>query len=221
MRDGEMTHASRRSRAVDCMLLAGLLALAGTSSLAAPPPRGGQDPEWPCQQRLMPMLGVGALWSTPPLDSVGDWRAEPEVVKLVGEIAPRNVSTETGIAAIGAFADQLPPTADKQRLMTLVFAGLLDETNRERSEIIDRLKALGRRQHELADIASHAGEALRDIPADATGDDAARRSDLEQRFAFVTQAFENTQRTMRYACEAPVRLEARLGRYAQAVKDRL
>jgi len=26
---------------------------------------------------------------------------------------------------------------------------------------------------------------------------------------------------MRYACEAPVRLEARLGRYAQAVKDHL
>jgi hypothetical protein len=105
--------------------------------------------------------------------------------------------------------------------MTLVFAGLLDETNRERTEIIARLKDLGRRQHELADIASRAGEALRGIPADATGDDAARRTDLEQRFAFVTQAFENTQRTMRYACEAPVRLEARLGRYAQAVKSRL
>lgn len=105
--------------------------------------------------------------------------------------------------------------------MTLVFAGLLDETNRERGDIIARLKALGRRQHELADIASKAGEALRNIPADATGDAAAQRTDLEQRFTFVTQAFENTQRTMRYACEVPVRLEARLGRYAQALKDRL
>jgi hypothetical protein len=217
MRDGEVRRAARP---ID-LFIAGIVMLAGSTCLAAPPPRGGQEPDWPCQQRLMPMLGGGALWSGPPLDSAGDWHSDPAVAALVERIAPRNVATETGVAAIGEFADQLSPSADKRRLMTLVFAGLLDETNRERGDIIARLKALGRRQHELADIASQAGEALRAIPADATGDAAARRNDLEQRFAFVTQAFENTQRTMRYACEAPVKLEARLGRYAQAVKDRL
>jgi len=221
MRDREMSGAARRIATIGGPLLAVALIFAGTAALAAPAPRGGQDPDWPCQQRLMPTLGGGALWSGPPLDSVGDWHSEPAVAELVGRIAPRNVATEAGAAAIGAFADQLPPTADKRRLMTLVFAGLLEETNRERNDIIARLKALGRRQHELADIASQAGEGLRAIPADATGEAAARRSDLEQRFAFVTQAFENTQRTMRYACEAPVKLEARLGRYAQAVRDHL
>jgi hypothetical protein len=218
MRDGEM---SRLARPLGAVLLAGLLALADAACFAAPAPRRGGDADWPCQQRLMPVIGSGALWSGPPLDSAGDWHGEPTVAELVGRIAPRNVSTEAGVAAIGTFADELPAAADRPRLMTLVFAGLLDETNRERTEIIARLKDLGHRQHELADIASRAGEALRGIPADATGDDAARRTDLEQRFAFVTQAFENTQRTMRYACEAPVRLEARLGRYAQAVKSRL
>jgi hypothetical protein len=218
MRYGEM---SRLARPLGAVLLAGLLALADAACFAAPAPRRGGDADWPCQQRLMPVIGSGALWSGPPLDSAGDWHGEPTVAELVGRIAPRNVSTEAGVAAIGTFADELPAAADRPRLMTLVFAGLLDETNRERTEIIARLKDLGRRQHELADIASRAGEALRGIPADATGDDAARRTDLEQRFAFVTQAFENTQRTMRYACEAPVRLEARLGRYAQAVKSRL
>jgi hypothetical protein len=217
MRHDEVKRAARPIG----LFFAGIVMLAGSPCFAAPSPRGGQDPDWPCQQRLMPTLGGGALWSGPPLDRVGDWRSEAAVAELVGRIAPRNVSTEAGVAAIGAFADQLPAAADKRRLMTLVFAGLLDETNRERGEIIARLKALGRRQHELADIASRAGEALREIPVDATGDAAAQRSDLEQRFTFVTQAFENTQRTMRYACEAPVRLEARLGRYAQAVKDRL
>jgi hypothetical protein len=221
MRDGEVSRLARRIGAMRGPLLAVALVFAGTACLAAPAPRGGQDPDWPCQQRLMPTLGGGALWSGPPLDGVGDWHSDPAVAELVGRIAPRSVSTEAGVAAIGTFADQLPPTADKRRQMTLVFAGLLDETNRERSDIIARLKALGRRQHELADIASQAGEKLRKIPADATGDAAAQRSDLEQRFTFVTQAFENTQRTMRYACEAPAKLEGRLGRYAQAVKDRL
>jgi hypothetical protein len=216
MRDSEMRRPLRR-----WLLAGGMLVVAGATCSAAPPPRAGQDPDWPCQQRLMPTLGGGALWSGPPLDSVGDWHGEPAIAELVGRITPRSVSAEAGVAAIAAFAEQLPPSADRQRLMTLLFAGLLDETNSERSEIIARLKELGRRQHELADIASRAAEELRRIPADATGDDAARRTDLEQRSVFVTQAFENTQRTMRYACEAPVRLEARLGRYAQAVKDRL
>ncbi len=211
MRDGKMSR----------LLVAVMLVLAAAACPAAAAPRPGQDADWPCQQRLMPLLGGGALWSTPPLDSVGDWRAEPEVAALVTRITPRSITPDSGVAAIASFADQLPPAADRKRLMTLVFAGLLDETNRERSEIIVRLKELGRRQHELADIAARAGEAMRAIPADATGDEAARRSDLEQRFTFVTQAFENTQRTMRYACEAPVRLEARLGRYAEAVKDHL
>jgi hypothetical protein len=198
-------------------ILACLAATAASPALAAP----RDDADWPCQQRLMPTLGAGSLWTGPPLDSAGDWTAEPRVAELVTQIAPRNVSAENGVAAISAFAESLAPQ-DKRRLLTLAFAGVLAETNQERSDLIARLKDLGHRQHELADIASHASEELRSLPAaGAAGDDAAKRADLEQRVAFVTQAFENTQRTMRYACEAPVRLEARLGRYAQAIQSRL
>lgn len=193
------------------------LTMAASPALAAP----RDDADWPCQQRLMPTLGAGSLWTGPALDSAGDWTAEPRVAELVAQIAPRNISAENGVAAISAFADSLA-AGDKRRLLTLTFAGVLAETNQERSDLIARLKDLGRRQHELADIASRASEELRSLPAaGAAGDDAAKRVDLEQRVVFVTQAFENTQRTMRYACEAPVRLEARLGRYAQAIQSRL
>lgn len=199
-------------------ILACLAIVAATSrGLAAP----RDDADWPCQQRLMPTIGAGSLWTGPALDSAGDWTAEPRVAELVARISPRNVSAEDGVAAIGAFAESLGSDQEKQRLLTLAFAGLLAETNQERGDLIARLKDLGRRQHELADIASHAAEELRSVPADATGENAAKRADLQQRFTFVTQAFENTQHTMRYACEAPVRLEARLGRYAQAIQSRL
>jgi hypothetical protein len=218
MRDGEMIRRSWRFAGLVAM---GAVVVLEATGRAAPTARRGDDADWPCQQRLMPSLGGAGLWSGPPLGDAGDWRSEAAVAELVNRIAPRSVPAEAGEAAITAFAEQLPPGADRPRLMTLVFAGLLEETNRERSEVIARLKELGRRQHELAEIASKAGEELRAIPVDATGDEAARRADLEQRFAFVTQAFESTQRTMRYACEAPVRLEARLGRLAQVVRNLL
>ncbi len=180
--------------------------------------------DWPCQQRLMPTLGSGAFWTQPPVDNARDWHAEPKVVALVEKIAPRRVSADEGVAAIAEFAASLDAAPDKDRLLTLVFAGLLEETNRDRSDVISRLMDLGRRQHDLADIASKANAELLALPPpidSATPEETAHRTDLEQRFAYVTQAFQSAQRTMRYACEVPITLEARLGRYAQALKDHL
>ena len=103
-------------------------------------------------------------------------------------------------------------------VLTLAFAGLLEETNRQRAELIERIQTFARRQRELADIASRAGEDLRKIPPDATGEAAERRQDLEQRRHYVSKAFEENQRTLRYACEAPVQLESRLGAFARALQ---
>ncbi len=216
MRPREMTSSCASLRF--CAAVALLLASCFGPVRAAP-----VDPkDWPCQQRLVPMLGAGAFWTTPPVDNAGDWKAEPRVADLVERIAPRRVSADEGVAAIVEFGASLGTTPDKDRLLTLAFAGLLEETNRDRSDVISRLMDLGRRQHDLANIASQAGQELRALPAESrTPEERARRSDLEQRFAFVTQAFESAQRTMRYACEVPVTLEARLGRYAQALKAQL
>jgi hypothetical protein len=183
--------------------------------------RRGENPDWPCQQRLVPSLTAGTFWSGPSLDGSGDWQAEPKVAALVRQITPRKIAAEQGEAAIAAFADGLGAESERGKTLTLAFAGLLEETNRERAGLIERILELGRRQRELAEIATKAGEELHAIPESATGEEAARRSEIEQRFGFVTRAFESTQRTMRYACEAPVQLEARLGRYARALEAKL
>ncbi len=197
-----------------------LVMLSGAAASSAPV----DTKDWPCQQRLVPSLGAGAFWTAPSLQQAGDWRAEPRVVDLVERIAPRRVTADEGVAAIAEFATSLGTAAEKDRLLTLVFAGILEETNRDRSDLISRLMDLGRRQHDLADIASKANAELQALPPasdGATPAEVAHRTDLEQRFAYVTQAFQSAQRTMRYACEVPTALEARLGRYAQALKDHL
>ena len=218
MRTREVTAAGAISQYRAAALLLAF-AVIGPDASAAPPP---DTRDWPCQQRLVPTLGSGAFWTAPPLQDVGDWREEPRAVELVERISPRRVSAEEGVAAITEFADALDTDPRKDRLITLAFAGLLEATNRDRADVISRLIELGHRQHDLADIASKANAELRALPPEsATADEATRRSDLEQRFAYVTQAFESAQRTMRYACNVPIALEARLGRYAQALKEHL
>jgi hypothetical protein len=204
-----------RARLHRAILAAALACSADQASAAG----RSTDPDWPCVQRLVPKLSPGLFWTGPDLGKATEWRKAPEIAALVEKITPRRVPAEQGKEAIGAFLQGVGE--DKPRLLTLVFAGLLEETNRQRAELIDRIQAFARRQRELADIAARAGEELGKIPADATGEDAARRNDLEQRRHYVSLAFQESQRTLRYACEAPVQLESRLGEYARALQAAL
>ena len=182
------------------------LAAALALSAAGPSP----DADWPCVQRFVPRLAAVALWPGPPPE--GEWRAAEGVAALVGRIAPRAVPEEKGTAAIEAFAAPLDP-ASRRRLLPLAFAGVLEETNKQRDALIEQIRRFARRQRDLAEGVRRLEGELRATPADA----GAARTELEQRHAFAAKSFTDAERTMRYACEAPVRLEGRLGAYARAL----
>jgi hypothetical protein len=190
--------------------------LAAAINARSAPPRG-EDPDWPCQQRLVPKLAGAAYWSGPSLDTLGDWQADPEVANLVRRLAPRRVSTEEGLAEITAFAQTLP--GDRPHRLALAFNGLLAETDQERSRLIEQLKQIGRRQRELAGLVAELASELKSIPPEATGEAAAKRIDLQQRHDFTARNFDEIQRTIRYACETPVELDARLGAWARALQN--
>ena len=194
-------------------LVAGFLAALNAHS--APPP--AQDPDWPCQQRLVPHLAAAAYWNGPPLESLGDWRDDATVADLVRRLAPRRVSTREGLSEIAAFVRTV--SNDRPRRLALVFRGLLEATDRERAGLIEQLKEIGRRQHELADLVARLASELNAIPPDAQGEAAAKRIDLQQRRDFTARNFEEIQRTIRYVCETPVELDARLGAWARALQE--
>ncbi len=185
-------------------------ALAAALALAGAGPSPGADQDWPCVQRFVPRLAAAALWPGPAPQ--GDWRAEPEAAALVGRISPRAVPEEEGVAAIERFAAPLDPAARK-RLLPLAFAGALEEANRMRDGLIEQIRRFARRQRDLAEAVRRLEAELRSTPADA----GPARTELEQRHAFAAKSFTDAERTMRYACEAPVRLEGRLGAYARAL----
>jgi hypothetical protein len=165
----------------------------------------------------VPNLTAAAYWSGPPLADLGDWRADPQVAGLVGRLAPRRVSTQQGLVEVAAFVHSL--SGDRSRRLALAFQGLLEETDRERATLIAELKEIGRRQRELADLVDRLATELKSIPPNAEGEAAARRVDLQQRHDFTARNFEEIQRTIRYACETPVELDARLGAWARALQE--
>jgi hypothetical protein len=175
-----------------------------------------EDPDWPCQQRLVPHLTLAAYWNGP-VDEQGNWQADPEIAELVHRLAPRRVKTDEGLAVIVNFAKTA--SEDRPHRLALAFRGLLEETDRERAGLIERLRQMGRRQRELADLVARLGNELAGIPPDATGEAAEKRVDLQQRRDFTVRNFEEIQRTIRYACDIPVELDARLGVWARALQQ--
>jgi hypothetical protein len=196
------------------LLAAGLLLWAGAASAAAP----GADPDWPCQQVLVPVLSAGMLWTGPSVDQAGNWHTDADVAALVQRVSPSDVPVDQGEAAIADFARALG--GDRARRLTLVFAGLLDETNRQRSDMIEGIKDLGERQRNLARLIDRLTAELDAAPNDAQADTAAR-AELQQRWTFTSRTYAEVQRTMQYACDAPRTLDARLGAYARALEKAL
>lgn len=195
--------------------LAAVLALAAVPAVAQ---RGGPpatDPDWPCIQRLVPTLSGGAYW--PGHEAPPDWRSDPRVAALVPEITARGVTAERGAARIAAFAHTVPP-AERAPVLSATMAGLVEQTNLQRGQQIERLRALTRRQRGVGDVIARVTAEQRALPPDA---DPARREEVAQRLAFVIREFEEAEQTLRYACEAPVALEARLGAYARALQKAL
>jgi hypothetical protein len=197
-------------------VLTALAALFLAAAAKSAPPKA-EDPDWPCQQRLVPKLTAASYWNGPPLAGIGDWREDAAVADLVRRLAPRRVSTQQGLAEIAAFAQSLP--GDHSPRLALAFEGLLQKTDEERASLIDELKQIGRRQRELADLVARLASELNAIPPDAKGEAAAKRIDLQQRHDFTARNFEEIQHTIRYACETPVELDARLGAWARALQQ--
>jgi len=191
-------------------VLVGVAALA--LGAAGPPPA---DPDWPCVQRLVPTLTAGTLWSGH--EAAGDWRADPHVAAAVSDAAPRTQPVPKAVARLDAYAATIP-AADRPAALSLLFTGLVDETNRQRADVIERLRGIGRRQRTLTQITGRVSDELRALPADTP---AAAREEVVQRRAFLIREYEEIGRTIRYACEVPSALEARLGSFAQALQHDL
>jgi hypothetical protein len=200
------------------VLQRGLLGLMLSLPAMAQPHRNA-DPDWPCVQRLVPRISATALWPGPgpgPGPEV-DWRSEPDIREIVDTLSQRSLAEAEGAAAIAAFTARLD-AAERRRLLPLVFAGLLEATNFQRDMLIEQIRRFTRRQRDLAERARAAATELRLLPETAPDE---RRAELEQRRFFTAKAFEDAERTLRFACEAPVRLEGRLGGYARALAGAL
>lgn len=171
--------------------------------------------DWPCVQPFVATLTTATYWSAAPAPPQLDWRQQPQVTAIVEATASRDVPVADAQARLAGFADTVAPR-ERPRVLAEVFQGLVDETNLQRGRLMARIRELARRQRDLSQVATRLAAELRDAPADKAVTD-----ELAQRRDFATRAFQDAQRTMRYACEVPPALDARLGQFARTLQGKL
>ncbi len=211
----------------DLARLQGLRALLGRAAapvgllllIAAARPGTAAEAEvadWPCQQRLVPEIAAGMIWSGPALDSVADAAAEPTLRHLAGELAARRVSVEQASAQIDQFARGLPAEHKNERL-TQLFAATLALINDDRSSIIGGIRKYARGQQALAERVAASNAQLANLAADQVKE---REALIAQR-SWDMRIYDDRRSSLAYLCEQPVLLDQRAFALARAIAGHL
>ena len=123
-----------------------LLVVASTEVCLGADPR---YPDWPCTQAKVPEISLAAVWAGPPLDDVsGKWKDDAKVSALVAKLAARRTPLEEAQKAI---TEYLNGAADKTTSGKQLFAGLFDSLNAQRSQVLNGLERVTRKQREAAE----------------------------------------------------------------------
>ncbi len=155
------------------------------------------------------MLTAGSYWAGN-VPSHTAWRDDDKMFPLVTDIVNRDTADEDALAKLRAYAAGLPA---EQRAM--LFSALVDETNDERTLLIRRIEQLGLRQRRMGDVVANISTKVDEMPASDP-----HRPDMVGERDFDVRAFQETQHTMRYACEAPAAMERRLGAFAKVLQSK-
>ena len=191
-----------RWRTMVCLLLA----VAGSPELCfAADPR---YPDWPCAQAKVPDVSLAAVWAGPPLDDVADkWKNDAKVSALLPRLAARRTPLDEAQKAITEFL--AGSAAEKIEMGKLLFAGLFDTLNAQRSSVMSGLERVTRKQRQAADKIRTDTLALQALQ-DASPPDQAKIEELGNQLVWETRIFEDRQRVIKFVCEVPTAIDQRL-----------
>lgn len=172
-------------------------------------------PDWPCAQAKVPEVSVAAVWEGPPIDKVGEtWKNDPKVRELVPRLAARRTPLEEAQKAAEDFI--AASGADKAEKAKLLFAGLFQELNRQRTEVMEGIDRITAKEKELAETI-RADRAALSESQDSPTPDQQKINDLTNRLEWGTRIYEDRRKTIRYVCDVPTVIERRLFALGRAI----
>jgi hypothetical protein len=185
-----------------------------TTARAADP----RYPDWPCTQAKVPEISLAAVWAGPPLDDVtGKWKDDAKVSALVARLAARRTPLEEAQKAI---TEYLNGASDKTASGKQLFAGLFETLNAQRSQVMNGLERVTRKQREAADKIRADTLALQALQGEAQRDQA-KIDELGNQLTWQTRIFEDRRSVIKFVCEVPTAIEQRLFALGRTIQQEI
>jgi hypothetical protein len=202
----------RRQIAIGALLF---VTASGEFSLAADP----RYPDWPCTQAKVPEISLAAVWAGPPLDDVKNkWKDDARVSALVPKLAARRTSLEDAQKAITEFV--AGSAADKATAGKLLFTGLFDTLNAQRSSVLNGLERITRKQRAAAEKIQADAVAMQAMQS-ASPPDQTKIEELGNQLVWQTRIFEDRQRVAKFVCEVPTAIDQRLFALSRVIQQEM
>ena len=192
------------------------LALMFCGSAEAAEPVGS---DWPCIQHKVDKLTSVQMWDGPPVEDLTEWREDENIMKLVPVLTSRRVPVEKAAEAIEEFA-KARPEKDRDHALTLLFAAVLDATNRDRAVIMSGIERFQQRQRARAAEIERQSVEIRKLRADHQTQPA-QLAAAQDKYNWDVRVFNERQQSIPLACEVPVLIEQRLFAIAQEIRLRM
>jgi hypothetical protein len=196
-----------------CLLLAA--AASADRSYAADP----RYPDWPCAQAKVPEISLAAVWDGPALDDAAEkWKNDAKVSELVPRLAARRTPLEQAEKTIAEFLSG--SAVQKSETGKLLFAGLFDTLNAQRSSVMNGLERVTRKQREAAEKIRDDTLALQALQ-DAAAPDQAEVDELGNQLVWETRIFEDRRRVIKFVCEVPTAIDQRLFALGRVIRQQM
>ncbi|RXH26380.1 MULTISPECIES: hypothetical protein [Bradyrhizobium] len=190
------------------------LALSGTTARAADP----RYPNWPCTQAKVPEISLAAVWAGPALDDAETkWKNDAKITALVAKLSARKTPMDEAEKSVKDF---LAASADKTTNAKLLFAGLFDTLNAQRSQVMNGLERVSHKQREAADKIREEAIQLQTLQG-ATPRDEAKVEALSNDLIWKTRIFEDRNKVVRFVCEVPTAIDQRLFALGRVIQQEM
>jgi hypothetical protein len=199
------------------IVVGAFLVLAASSGrcLAADP----RYPDWPCVQAKVPEISLAAVWAGPPLDDIKEkWKDDAKVSALVSKLAARKTPLDEAKQAATEFLAN--SSAEKAAAGKLLFAGLFETLNAQRTSVMNGLERVTRKQRDAAEQIRTHTLSLHALQG-ASPPDQAKIDELSNQVIWETRIFEDRRRVIGFVCEVPTAIDQRLFALGRVIQQEM
>jgi hypothetical protein len=177
----------------------------------------GRNPDWPCEQILVPEVQAAVVWAGPSIAGMETaWQEDDAIEALVHKLTSAAYVMDTADAEIAAFADRQEPD-DKDRKLTLLFAGVLHSLNKERGYQLDGIMRYARGQAARADRLSDELDEMVTLQDDPSPEAQERFALMQKEMDLKQRIFDEREMFIQHLCARPMVIEQKLGVLARTI----